>query len=328
MCQPLVAQLRPGCYRLPTGCYRIAMHSLGPPSMRHTTPPRKPQNPDRDPITRFFGSNLALRIISGLALAAVALALTYAGPLTFALLATALVAVMAWEWGRLVSSSGLDAAWFVQLATTALATWLAATGCPSCAVLAVGVGTLAVYGLRRLHLGNIESWWSATGVFYAGLPAIALVWIRSDAEFGWHAILFIFVTVWTTDTAAYIFGRMIGGALLAPRISPKKTWAGFAGGLICATLLGSVVLIGLAGARDLLAVIVLSAVVSLVAQGGDLGESSIKRLFGRKDSSGLIPGHGGVLDRVDGLVFAALACAIIALVRASETPGYALVVWD
>jgi len=304
------------------------MHSLGPPLMRLTPPPRTPSDPDDDAIARMIGSNLALRTMSGVALAAAALGLTYAGPLPFAFLVTAFVAVMAWEWGRLVSSSGLDAAWAIHLATTALATWLAATDCPSCAVLAVGVGTLAVFLLRRARLEKLESWWSATGVFYAGLPAVALVWIRSDAEFGWYAILFVFVTVWTTDTAAYIFGRMIGGALLAPRISPKKTWAGFAGGLICATLLGSAVLIGFAGARDWLAVIALSAVVSLVAQGGDLGESSIKRLFGRKDSSGLIPGHGGVLDRVDGLVFAALACAIIALVRASETPGYALVVWD
>jgi phosphatidate cytidylyltransferase len=296
--------------------------------MRHTPPPRTPPNPDHDPIARIFGSNLALRIISGLALAAAALGLTYAGPLPFAFLVTAFVAVMAWEWGRLVSSSGLDAAWAVHLATTALATWLAATDCPSCAVLAVGVGTLAVFLLRRVRLGNLESWWSATGVFYAGLPAVALVWIRSDAEFGWYAILFIFVTVWTTDTAAYIFGRAIGGALLAPRISPKKTWAGLFGGLICAVLFGAAVLIGLAGARDWLAAILLSAAVSLVAQGGDLGESSIKRLFGRKDSSGLIPGHGGVLDRVDGLVFAALACAIVALIRASEAPGYALVVWE
>lgn len=296
--------------------------------MRHPPPHRAPLDPDDDPVAPLVGSNLALRIVSGIALSAAALGVTYAGPLPFALLVTAFVAVMAWEWGRLVCASGFDAAWLVQVATTGLATGLAATDCLGCASLAVAVGTAAVFLLRRVHLGYAQSWWAATGVYYVGLPAVALVWIRSDAEFGWHAVLFIFVTVWTTDTAAYIFGKMIGGPLLAPRISPKKTWAGFAGGLICATLLGAGVLIALAGARDWLAVVLLSAAVSLVAQGGDLGESSLKRAFGRKDASGIIPGHGGVLDRVDGLVFAALACAVVALIRAAEAPGYALVVWE
>ena len=279
-------------------------------------------------MARLFTSNLALRILSGLALSVAALGLTYAGPLAFAVLVTAFVAVMAWEWGRLVSSSGLDAAWMMQVVTTGFATWLAAIEYAAISVLAVALGTVVAFLLRRVHLSYAVAWWSATGVFYAGLPAVALVWIRADPEFGWFAILFIFLTVWTTDSAAYIFGKMIGGALLAPQISPKKTWAGFAGGLICGTLLGATILVGLAGARNLLAVILLSAAVSFVAQAGDLGESSIKRFFGRKDASGIIPGHGGVLDRVDGLVFAALTCALIAMVRAPEAPAYALVVWE
>jgi len=274
------------------------------------------------------GNKLLVRVVSGIALAAGALALTYAGPLPFALLVTVFVAIMAWEWGRLVCSSGIDWAWGVQVAATAAGTVLAASACPGCALLAIVVGTVSVFVLRRLHLGTAQSWWSATGVYYVGLPSIALVWIRADADFGWYAVLFIFITVWTTDTAAYIFGKAIGGPLLAPDISPKKTWAGFAGGLICATVLGSAVLIAAAGALNWLAVIALSAGVSLVSQAGDLGESSLKRLFGRKDSSGIIPGHGGVLDRVDGLVFAALSCAAVALIRAPEAPGYALVVWS
>ncbi len=297
------------------------------PPPRHP-PPRHPPGPDSDPLARVCSRNLALRIASGLALSAAALGIAYSGPLPFALLATAFVAIMAWEWGRLVSCSGLDAAWTIQVAMTGLAAWLAATDHAAIAVLMVAIGTAAAFVLRRLHLSYSVAWWSASGVYYAGLPAVALVWMRADPEFGWFAILFIFVTVWTTDTAAYIFGKMIGGALLAPQISPKKTWAGFAGGLICGTLLGVCVLAGLAGARNLLAVILLSAAVSFIAQAGDLGESSIKRFFGRKDASGIIPGHGGVLDRVDGLVFAALTCALIALLRAPDAPGYALVVWE
>jgi phosphatidate cytidylyltransferase len=295
--------------------------------MRQSPRRSKPAHPG-DQRSLLPGNKLSLRIVSGVALAAAALALTYAGPLPFALMVTAFVAVMAWEWGRLVCSSGIDAAWAIQVGATAGGALLAAWDCPGCGLLAIVAGTLAVFLLRRMEMGTAQSWWAATGVYYVGLPSIALVWIRSDPEFGWVAVLFIFITVWTTDTAAYIFGKSIGGPLLAPDISPKKTWAGFAGGLICATVLGSAVLIGVAGAQLWWPVIVLSAAVSLVSQAGDLGESSIKRLFGRKDSSGIIPGHGGVLDRVDGLVFAALTCAGLALIRAPEAPGYALVVWS
>ncbi len=286
----------------------------------------KPAEPD-GAGPRISSDNLVVRTASGIALSAAALAIAYAGPLPFALLVTAFVAVMAWEWGRLVCASGIDPAWVVQVATTGLATGLAASDCPGCALLAVVLGTVAVFLLRRAHLGYAQSWWSATGVYYVGLPAVALVWIRADPVNGWYALLFIFIAVWTTDTAAYIFGKAIGGALLAPRISPKKTWAGFVGGLVCATLLGMGVLVGLAGTHNWWAAMALSAAVSLVAQVGDLGESSLKRAFGRKDASGIIPGHGGVLDRVDGLVFAALACAALALIRAPHAPGGALVVW-
>ncbi len=295
--------------------------------MRQSPRRTKPATP-RDGKSLLPGNKLSLRIISGVALAAGALALTYAGPLPFALMVTAFVAVMAWEWGRLVCSSGIDGAWAIQVVATAAGTLLAVWDCPACGLLAIIAGTFAVFVLRRVDMGTAQSWWAATGVYYVGLPSIALVWIRSDPEFGWVAVLFIFITVWTTDTAAYIFGKTIGGPLLAPDISPKKTWAGFAGGLICATVLGSAVLIGVAGAQAWWAVIALSAAVSVVSQAGDLGESSLKRLFGRKDSSGIIPGHGGVLDRVDGLVFAALTCAILALLRAPDAPGYALVVWS
>ena len=295
--------------------------------MRQSPRRTKPATP-RDNKSLLSGNKLSLRIISGVALAAGALALTYAGPLPFALMVTAFVAVMAWEWGRLVCSSGIDAAWAIQVVATGGGALLAVWDCPACGLLAIIAGTFAVFVLRRVDMGTAQAWWAATGVYYVGLPSIALVWIRSDPEFGWVAVLFIFITVWTTDTAAYIFGKSIGGPLLAPDISPKKTWAGFAGGLICATVLGSAVLIGVAGAQAWWAVIALSAAVSVVSQAGDLGESSLKRLFGRKDSSGIIPGHGGVLDRVDGLVFAALTCAILALLRAPDAPGYALVVWS
>ncbi len=267
------------------------------------------------------------RVVSALVLGSLALGLTFAGPLAFALLVTLFLGVLAWEWGRLVCSSGIDAAVLVQTGTAGAASVLAANGCPSCGLLVVLIGTASVFVLRRLRLGIAQSWWSATGVYYAGLPALALVWIRTDPDHGLSAILFLFIVVWTTDSAAYVFGRLIGGPALAPHISPKKTWAGFLAGLGFSTILGSVFIASVIGTAELWVMILLSALLSLLAQLGDLGASALKRRFGRKDSSGLIPGHGGVLDRVDGLIIAALACACLALVRNPGAPGQALLIW-
>lgn len=278
---------------------------------------------------RRSGSRIELwtRIASGIVLVVVALAMTYAGPLAFAALVSGFVALMAWEWGRLVRAQGLDWAFAVQVGAAATAAILTVYGCPACALLTIVAGTCAVFLLRRMTLETNEAWWSAAGVYYTGLPAIALIWIRTDPAYGWHAILFIFIVVWTTDTAAYIFGRMIGGRLLAPRISPKKTWAGFAGGLALAVISGSGFAMAATESNSLPAIVGVSALLSLLAQLGDLGESIIKRIFGRKDSSGLIPGHGGVLDRVDGLLFAAMACALVALLRNPQSPGQAVLFW-
>jgi phosphatidate cytidylyltransferase len=164
-------------------------------------------------------------------------------------------------------------------------------------------------------------------VYYAGIPAISLVWIRGDEQFGWLAILYLFAIVWTTDTAAYIFGRAIGGPKLAPRVSPKKTWSGFLGGAICAALVGS--LFGAwMGETDLVKLASLSLVLAVAAQLGDLGESAMKRIFGTKDSSGLIPGHGGVLDRIDGLIFVAFTAALLSWALDPSRPGRALLIWS
>jgi phosphatidate cytidylyltransferase len=267
------------------------------------------------------------RLVSAIVLGTITLGLVFAGPLAFALLVTVFVGVLAWEWGRLVCSSGIDAAVLVQTGTAGAAAVLAANDCPACGLLVIIIGTASVFLLRRLQLGVTPSWWSATGVYYGGLPALALVWIRADPTYGLSAVLFLFIIVWTTDSAAYVFGRLIGGPALAPAISPKKTWAGFLAGLGFSTILGTVFVAGVIGTDALWVIIALSGLLSLLAQLGDLGASALKRRFGRKDSSGLIPGHGGVLDRVDGLIIAALACACLALLRDPAAPGRALLIW-
>ena len=146
--------------------------------------------------------------------------------------------------------------------------------------------------------------WCAAGLLYAAALLIAPVLLRRDAAFGFAAILFLFVIVWLTDIAAYFVGRAIGGPKLMPRVSPKKTWSGAIGGTL-AGVLGGVVVAQQFGVASLAAVAVVALVLSVVSQAGDLLESAIKRQFDAKDASQLIPGHGGLMDRLDGFVAAA-----------------------
>ena len=141
-----------------------------------------------------------------------------------------------------------------------------------------------------------------------------------------HAILYLFLVVWSADTGAFFTGRLIGGPKLAPKISPNKTWSGFIGGAVFACIAG-VLFAAWFGHTSIPTVAALSIVLALISQGGDLGESFLKRFFGVKDTSGLIPGHGGVLDRLDGLVFAAIGAGLIAAAADWSKPGRALLVW-
>lgn len=169
--------------------------------------------------------------------------------------------------------------------------------------------------------------WIAGGVFYAGALFSAPVLLRGDPNFGMVAILFLFAVVWTTDIAGYFAGRAIGGPKLAPAFSPKKTWSGAIAGLV-----GSVIVVML-GARFVPQVqvgglVAVTILLSIVSQAGDLAESALKRRFGAKDSSQIIPGHGGVMDRLDGFWAAALCAAIIGLARGGiAEPAAGLLVW-
>jgi phosphatidate cytidylyltransferase len=164
---------------------------------------------------------------------------------------------------------------------------------------------------------------SALGVFYVGLPAIALLWLRQDEPYGFAAVLLIFAIVWSSDIAAFAAGRAIGGPKLWPRISPNKTWSGLIGGVTAGAL--AAVLVGQAvGDAAPLRLGLVGLGLSLVAQMGDLAESALKRLFGRKDASDLIPGHGGFMDRMDSIVAVAVAAAVLALAVNAHAPARAL----
>ena len=263
--------------------------------------------------------DLKPRIVWGVALAALAIGLTWAGKWPFAGLCLVIAGLMDWEWGRVVRGREFDPAFWVHLVATTAAIVLAGFGAPVMGAAVLAIGAIVLIPLAFGQRAPM----SALGVLYSGLPAVALVWLRSEDKWGLLAVLFVFATVWTTDTAAFAAGRLIGGPKLWPRVSPNKTWSGF----ICGVLASAGVAALFANfipASNMLRLAVLGLGFGVVAQGGDLAESALKRVFGVKDASSLIPGHGGFLDRVDALVTVGLAAAIVALFSNLHAPAHGL----
>ncbi len=265
--------------------------------------------------------NLQERIASGMVMVFVALALVYAGAVPFAILVVAIGLVMSWEWGHMVRGVWADAGFCAHGSAIGVAVGLVALGDPVRALVALILGAAVVFVMTRATRPEL----SALGVFYAGLPAIAMVWLRQDETHGFAAIAFLFLIVWTTDTMAFVVGRAVGGWKLWPAISPNKTWSGFVGGIGSAAALSALYAVVIVDAIPWRLGLI-GLILGIVAQGGDLAESALKRQFGMKDASNLIPGHGGVMDRMDGIVSAALAAAVIALMTGSKTPASALLI--
>jgi phosphatidate cytidylyltransferase len=170
---------------------------------------------------------------------------------------------------------------------------------------ALGVGVFARADRRG---------WTAAGLLYAGAVLLGPILLRRDPDWGFVAVIFLFTIVWTTDVLGYFVGRTLGGPKLAPSISPKKTWSGAVGGALSAVVAG--VIVGcIAGLDNPAAVAVVALFLSAIAQIGDLIESAVKRRFGAKDAGYLIPGHGGLMDRLDGFLAAAFIGAIFGMLR-------------
>jgi phosphatidate cytidylyltransferase len=281
----------------------------------------KPAGPGAAALAAAAARNLQQRVTSGIIMIAVALVLVYAGPWPFALMLLGVGLLMSWEWGHLVRGVDADLGFLVHATAVSLAVVLAVTGYPVlgvCALMA-GAGVLVPMTLgQRARL-------SALGVFYVGLAAVALIWIRSDERYGFSAVIFLFLVVWTTDTMAFAIGRAVGGTKLWPSISPNKTWAGFVGGIVSSALAACLFSMFIDGA-SLLRLGLIGLGLGIVAQGGDLAESALKRAFGVKDASHLIPGHGGVMDRMDGIVAVAIAAGAVALIWNARSPAFALLI--
>jgi phosphatidate cytidylyltransferase len=228
---------------------------------------------------------------------------------------------MSWEWGRMVRGATLtDPAMIVHVFAVLLAVLLSASDMAGLAIASTVIGAIAV-GALTFGVGNAQL--SGAGVLYTGLPVVALGWIRGDEPLGFSATLFVLLSVIVTDIGAYASGRTIGGPKLWPSVSPNKTWSGLIGGVLAASLAGGLFAwVSGTGSASWLAS--LGLVLGLVAQGGDLAESALKRHFGVKDSSNLIPGHGGVMDRMDGIVTASVIAAIVAFAIDAYAPARAL----
>ena len=267
--------------------------------------------------------DLAQRAFSAAILAAIALALTIFSQWAFATLIVIGSIILAWEWDKITSDNPGKAHFWVHVIATFAACILAAFGEISYAVACILIGC----ALTALIAQNTTSRaWAATGILYLGAATVLLIELRNDPDYGLLAILLIFVVVWSADITAYFFGRSLGGPKLAPKISPGKTWSGCAGGLI-----GPAVMVWIFASfykmESPYTLVALSIVLALASQTGDLIESAIKRRFDVKDSGNILPGHGGLFDRVDGLIGAVLAAGFLAFCRSGTISPRALLLW-
>ncbi|PSH69325.1 phosphatidate cytidylyltransferase [Phyllobacterium brassicacearum] len=263
-------------------------------------------------------TNLHKRILSAIVLIAIAVVLTWIGGFAFGILACAIGVSILYEWqlitadrSTLVTRGIAWACLIIVLAVLLLSQHI---------LLMIGIlfaGAVLVAALGGREFG----YWPAFGLIYAGFPSIALTLLRGDTGDGFAAILFLFAVVWATDIFAYFNGRALGGPKLAPRFSPNKTWAGALGGAAAGVAAGVTFAAFVAPAGGV-PIPLIALLLSIIAQIGDLGESWVKRRFGVKDSSQLIPGHGGVMDRVDGLVAAAALLYVIGAILVTPEAPY------
>jgi len=242
---------------------------------------------------------LLKRIISAAVLAPLILLDIYVGGMWFDLLMILAAGLMGWEWARMCGEGRLRPGGFVAIAALIGVPLAFALGASQHAFIELLIGA-ALAGAVTFFLHPKQFAWIVLGTLYIGIACLALLWLRNVPEEGRNLVFWLLAVVWATDIGAYFAGRGIGGPKLAPRISPNKTWAGLIGGMLAAGLVG-VLAAGLLG-RDAMLLVVGGMILAIIAQGGDLLESWSKRRFGVKDSSHIIPGHGGILDRVDGLL--------------------------
>jgi phosphatidate cytidylyltransferase len=265
--------------------------------------------------------NLLMRIAVAAVLIPLAVAIAYAGGWLWAALVTLAAIGLFVEWLAIVGLAGARRVTVPGVAALAVAGLCFAISRLDAALIVLAAGFVAVVAIAPERRS-----WAAAGFLYAAAAEIASVLVRLDPVKGFAALMFVLLIVWVTDSGGYFAGRGIGGPKLWPRVSPKKTWAGAVGGFAASMAVAcGFAAFGLGRIGPLL---LLSGALSVVSQLGDLFESAVKRRFGVKDSSHIIPGHGGLMDRLDGFVAAVVVAALFGLLRGgADGVGRGLMVW-
>ena len=261
-------------------------------------------------------ADLRKRALTAALLGPAAIACMWLGAEWWTALMALCMAGLSWEWVKLCGGSTRRLPGVVVPLAVLAAGASSVLGQTAIAFLLLGVGAVLAGGLATRR--GVAPVWLGLGVLYVGVAGIALIELRHDDAAGRANVIFLFLVVWASDIGAYAAGRALGGPKLWPAVSPNKTWAGSMGGLLAAILVGMATAASLAPGGWGLKVALVALVLAVFTQAGDLLESWIKRHFGVKDSSGLIPGHGGLLDRLDGVLAAA---PVAALLGAALGPG-------
>jgi phosphatidate cytidylyltransferase len=252
-------------------------------------------------------------------MAVLAIAAVVIGGWSFVLFWAAAAIGVYWEWSSMVARHMKIPllAGGAALVLAAAAAGSGHFGYASAAVVAGAIAVVAVVPRRRA--------WSAMGVLYAGVLVLAPAVLRRDAQCGPAALFFLFTVVWATDILGYFVGRLVGGPKLAVHISPKKTWSGAVGGVV-GTVVAGVGFMSVAG-YAVASPVSTALMLSVVSQCGDLLESAVKRRFGVKDASHVIPGHGGLMDRLDGFIVAVGVAALIGVVHGGPDAAAQGLLW-
>ncbi len=255
------------------------------------------------------GGGAVRRVAPAFIMIAIALATVILGGWFFAAMAAGCFVLMMLEWQTMTDDERTSPTGVLQSAAGVAAIGLAAWGAPQAGLAVISFGAVAAGAAAALSGRRMG--YAVLGVLYLGLPALAIIWLRALPEVGLSTVLWIYAVIWAGDTAAYGFGRWIGGPKLAPVISPNKTWAGAVGGAAASVAAGVAAAALLTGIGSWTIAILVSLIIGIAAQVGDLVESVFKRSLNVKDSGSLLPGHGGLLDRLDSLLGAVVAAYLI-----------------
>lgn len=256
-------------------------------------------------------SNLFIRIISALIMLPIAIYIILAGGLAFVILLNVITVLILFEWNGICEKKPFSILFVAQAISAMAMIWAIYVNSPY--VIILSFESLAVIIVASIFSKAKKSW-ALLGYLYALIPTISFIMIMKGS--GGSVILWMMIVIWSMDTGAYFVGKNIGGPKMSPKISPNKTWSGLIGGTITAMILGwlyvnygRIEMVSLFENATIL--LLLSGLLALLSQMGDLAESAVKRKFGVKDSGAIIPGHGGIMDRIDGVLFVAPAVVIV-----------------